>query len=60
MVSRLGNLNDGEGLYYAYDVILTPTSTSTVPEPSAGWLLSAAVLAAAGPRGIKLRKGRIS
>jgi len=56
----LGNLNAGEDLHYAFDVILTPTSTSTVPEPSMGWLLCGAVLAPAVVRGVKLRKGRAS
>jgi len=51
----LGNLNDGEDLHYAFDVILTPTSTSAVPEPSMVWLL---VVALAGF--IKVRKGLFS
>ena len=36
----LGNLAPGEDLHYAFDVILTPTNTSTVPEPGSTILLS--------------------
>lgn len=40
----LGNLNPGEDLHYAFDVVLT--STSPVPEPITGVLLGGAMLAA--------------
>jgi len=51
----LGNLNAGEDLHYAYDVILT--STSPVPEPSAGWLLGGLMMVLAAGRTIRSRKG---
>ena len=38
----LGNLADGEDLHYAFNVTLT--STSSVPEPSSIWLLTAAAI----------------
>jgi len=41
----LGNLNTGEDLHYAFDVVLT--STSPVPEPITASLLGGAILAAA-------------
>jgi hypothetical protein len=50
----LGNLNSGEDLHYAFDVILK--STSTVPEPSTGWLLSGAMLSVAVMRRTKASK----
>lgn len=53
----LGNLNDGEDLHYAYDVILT--STSPVPEPSAVWLLGGLVLLLAGIRKFRTEKKTI-
>ncbi len=53
--SGLGNLNAGEDLHYAYDVILT--STSPVPEPSAGCPLAATLLALAAIHTFKTRKG---
>jgi len=48
----LGNLADGEGLHYAFDVGLSPAKA--VPEPSAGWLMGWALLAAAVRRRIKM------
>jgi hypothetical protein len=50
----LGNLNPGEDLHYAYDVILT--STSPVPEPSLVWLLGGAMLLLAAVRASRRRK----
>ena len=41
----LGNLAAGEDLHYAFDVVLS--STTPVPEPSAGWLLAGAMLSMA-------------
>jgi hypothetical protein len=38
----LGNLAAGEDLHYAFDVILTPATAT--PEPSTGFLLSAALI----------------
>lgn len=52
----LGNLNDGEDLHYAFDVVLT--STSPVPEPITGWLLGGPMLAVVVVR--RLHKGRTS
>ena len=40
----LGNLALGEDLHYAFDVMLTPTTASPVPEPGSGILLSGAAL----------------
>ena len=48
----LGNLADGEDLHYAFDVGLSPAKA--VPEPSAGWLMGWALLAAAVRRRIKM------
>lgn len=50
----LGNLASGEDLHYAFDVVLN--STSAVPEPSAGWLLTGAMFVIAGIRRIKSKK----
>ena len=41
----LGNLAPGEDLHYAFDVVLTPATSSPVPEPGSGVLLSGAGLA---------------
>ncbi len=46
----LGNLNDGEDLHYAYDVILTP-------EPAMGWWLGAAMLILVRMYKLKIQKG---
>jgi hypothetical protein len=54
----LGNLNDGEDLHYAYDVILT--SASPVPEPSVAWLLGGSVLIFAGARRSRTKKRTIA
>ncbi len=42
----LGNLATGEDLHYAFDVVLS--STTPVPEPSAGWMLGGVMLAVIG------------
>jgi len=51
----LGNLNPGEDLHYAFDVILT--STSPTPEPSTGWLLVVGLAGVTVTHLIKSRKG---
>jgi hypothetical protein len=51
----LGNLNTGEDLHYAFDVILK--STSTVPEPTVGWVLRGTILALVVMRRIRAPKG---
>ncbi|MCX6628470.1 MAG: DVUA0089 family protein [Candidatus Solibacter sp.] len=40
----LGNLASGEDLHYAFDVVLSPISTS-VPEPGTGFFLAAGLMA---------------
>jgi hypothetical protein len=51
----LGNLNNGEDLHYAFDVILK--STSSVPEPAIGWMAGGAMFAVVGLRRMKTQKG---
>ncbi len=48
----LGNLEPGEDLHYAFDVVLSPAAA--VPEPSLGWMAGGALLAIAGMRRISM------